>query len=76
MIEQILERLRTSLPATFSRSEIPRLFGGMIAPGTVANAESRGQGPSGKFYVGRRACYQRDLFLEWLKARMRIAQGR
>ena len=65
-----LDHLRSELPATFSRTEITKLLGGIIAPGTVANEDSRGTGPQGLFFVGRRACYERDLFLDWLKGRV------
>ena len=65
-----LDRLRSELPATFSRTEIGKLFGGIIAPGTLANEDSHGTGPKGLFFIGRRACYKREEFLDWLEARM------
>ncbi len=39
-----IETLRASLPPIFARSEIGRLTGGIIQPGTMRNRDSRGDG--------------------------------
>jgi len=75
-VHSLIEQLRSELPSTFSRSEIGRLLGGIIAPGTLANEDSRGTGPAGQFFVGRRACYRRDPFLDWLAPRLTTGKRR
>lgn len=66
----LITRLRSELPPTFTRQAVGRLLGGIIAPGTLANLDSQKRGPAGRFYNGRVACYERDLFLDWLAARL------
>lgn len=70
-IESILSKLESELPAIISRSAVPKLTGGLVAAGTLANADSRGDGPAGMFYMGRRAVYPRAALLSWLRRRMR-----
>ncbi len=65
--------LEAALPPVIARSQIDRLFGGIIAGRTIANADSRGTGPGGKFYVGRRACYKTHDLLVWLSGKVSVA---
>ncbi len=65
-----LEAMAQKWPsAIVARSEVGRFTGGAIAPGTLANADCRGDGPRGRIQVGRRTCYSVDALLEWLAAR-------
>jgi len=73
---EALDSLRQHLPPVFSRRQAAALTGGLVAPGTLANADSRGEGPAGMFYVNRRACYRREPFLDWLAGRMSEKRGR
>lgn len=66
----LLDSLRKELPPTFARTEVPRLLGGIIAVGTLANHDSAGDGPADSFRMGRRKCYRRDPFLTWLAKRL------
>jgi hypothetical protein len=65
-----IETLRASLPPIFARSEIGKLTGGIIQPGTMRNRDSRGDGIENRFQVGRKVCYSREDFLQWLSARV------
>lgn len=65
-----LEPLRASLPPVFPRVKVRELTGGAIAAQTCANADSEGKGPAGSFILGRRVCYKRDEFVEWLEQRL------
>ena len=57
-----------ALPPIFGRSEVERLFPGVISPKTLANMAHKGEGP--KFVRnGRLAVYLTADFLDWLKAR-------
>ncbi len=66
----IIERLRAELPPTFARTAVPKLTGEIISAGTLANEDSRGTGPEGVFYMGRKAVYERESFLAWLEKRL------
>jgi hypothetical protein len=59
-----------------SRSEIPTFTGGAVAVGTIANADSRGDGPKGRFKVGSKTCYTVESVIEWLESRTRICKAR
>lgn len=65
------EALRSSLPIIFARSEVGRLTGGIIKPGTMANLDCEGKGPLVRYLVGRKICYERDSFVEWLVTRVK-----
>lgn len=63
------QNLADRLPPVMSRTEAPRLLGGMVSSKTLANADSLGIGPDGRFKIGRKVCYQTDLLLDWLEKR-------
>lgn len=71
-----IETLRASLPPIFARSEVGRLTGGIIQPGTLRNRDSRGDGIAGRFMIGRKVCYSREDFLLWISSRIKSSQGR
>jgi hypothetical protein len=50
-----------------ARAEVDKFTGGGIKPKTLANADSKGIGPKGRFLVGRRVCYPVSNLLEWLR---------
>jgi hypothetical protein len=54
-----------------ARSEVKRFTGGGISPKTLANADSKGVGPKGRFKIGRQTCYPLSSFIEWLRQRGR-----
>lgn len=69
-LDVLFESLRKELPPVFARSEAPKLLGGIIAYGTLANCDSAKKGPEGSFRTGRKVCYMRDPFLIWLGQRL------
>lgn len=62
VVEKALANLRASLPPIFRRKDIPRLFGGCLCRGTLANLGKNGP-PF--FRQGRHVVYERDAFLNW-----------
>lgn len=50
----------------FTRPEAGRFSGNLIAPKTLANLASKGQGPPFNWYRGR-AYYEVDTFVAWLR---------
>ena len=50
-----------------ARTQIKIFTGGAVAVGTLANADSRGEGPSGRFTIGKKVCYPVASVIEWLE---------
>ncbi len=55
------------LPPVIARKKVAHYLGGVITPCALANADSRGRGPKGRFNVGRTVCYDTAQLLEWLQ---------
>jgi len=55
-----------------ARGEIPAFTGGAIAVGTIANADSRGEGPEGSFKIGRNKCYSKDPLVDWIISKLEV----
>lgn len=72
-IQAILTELEKSLPPVFARKEIGRLTGGLVAPHTLANADAKGNGPTGRILIGRHTAYNRGDFMVWLRGRIKPA---
>jgi hypothetical protein len=53
-----------------ARTEIKKFTGGALSGRTVANLDSRGEGPEGRFRLGRKTVYPKDKLVEWLERRM------
>ena len=64
-IDNTLNILREAIPIIFRRKDIPKLFGGCLAVGTLANL-----GKNGPPYArqGKHAVYERDSFLLWYRS--------
>ena len=50
-----------------ARAEVKKFTGGGISPKTIANADSKGKGPEGRFLIGRRVCYPVSALVNWLR---------
>lgn len=65
------EQMKAKWPSSVvTRSRVAELTGGILAPGTMANLDSRGEGPP-KVNIGRKSAYPLDQFIEWFKAYIR-----
>ena len=69
-IETLILYLRNQLPSVFGRSKIDLFFPGVMSSKTQANLDSSGKGPP-SFRHGRLIFYNRDLYLDWLKNRIK-----
>lgn len=58
-----------------ARADIGKFTGGAISPKYCANMDSLGEGPEGRFMVGRRVVYKVDEFLTWLREHSKPATG-
>ena len=52
-----------------ARTEIKVFTGGLINPRYIANLDSKGIGPYGRFRSGRKTCYHKRSFVKWLRER-------
>lgn len=64
--------LEKSLPPILSRTEVPKLTGGLISAGRLANLDCLGQGPR-RITLGRKVGYTRADFIEWMRARAGVS---
>ena len=75
-IEKRLQDLRDKWPSAWvSRSHFDRFSGYAISGKTIANLESEGKGPAGKFFVGGKAAYSIDDAIEFLRERISVKGG-
>lgn len=65
----LIDRLRSELPPVFTRRTASKMTGGYLAPGTLANLDSKDEGPGGVL-VGKSTLYERESFLEWFQRRI------
>lgn len=63
-------QLFPDMPHPVMRCRIGELTNGAISPRTVANHDSKGTGPKGRFLINGKIAYSRDSFLEWLASRI------
>lgn len=52
-----------------ARTEIEIFSGGLVKEKTLANYDSAGIGPEGRFRIGRKICYPTKNLVAWLQAR-------
>ena len=68
---ELKAQLLAILPAVFVRQQVRELTGGMIDGRTLANLDSKGEGPAGKVSMGRtKVGYLREPFVEWFIGRL------
>lgn len=73
MNDEQFSELERTLPPAFARTEVPRLLGGLISAGRLANLDSEGLGPK-RITLGRKVGYLRADFITWMRARSGEAQ--
>lgn len=65
----VFSELSKNLPDIIARHKVSHYFGGAISPKTLANEDSKGQGPAGKFKIGKNVVYPTEDLLKWLENR-------
>ncbi len=73
--EQILAEIEKELPPVVFRNWHRWREVLPMAPRTVANDSSRGEGPTEKVYLGRNCGYPKQAFLEYLRKRIHFTEG-
>lgn len=68
MKEDIFTEMANKWPSSVvARAEVKKFTGGGISPKSLANHDSEGTGPEGRFFIGRRVCYTVDALIDWLR---------
>ncbi len=64
-------QLLAVMPPVFVRQRVKELTGGMIDGRTLANLDSRDEGPAGKIKMGKtKVGYLREPFIDWFINRL------
>ena len=72
-VSNLLESLANKWPSTIvCRTEIKKFSGGLMSEKYLANLDSQGKGPKGRFRSGRKICYPVNDVLTWLETRSKI----
>ena len=70
-----LSPLAARWPSPFiAREKVGEFTGGIIAPKTLANLDSTGEGPKGRITVGRKVAYPVAELIIWLESRSKFAK--
>lgn len=71
------ELLKEKWPsAIVARQEVKQFSGGVLSSKSMANLDSKKQGPPGSFRIGRKICYPVDSLIEWMEGRSDITKER
>lgn len=71
--DDLRKQLLEIMPPVFVRQQVRELTGGMIDGRTLANLDSKGEGPDGKVKMGKtKAGYLREPFVDWFLNRLEI----
>lgn len=71
--DDLRKQLLEIMPPVFVRQQVRELTGGMIDGRTLANLDSKGEGPEGKVKMGKtKAGYLREPFIDWFLNRLEI----
>lgn len=77
MIKISLKSLAEKWPSPIvARTEVKAFSGGTVSEKYMANLDSQGAGPNGRFKIGRRVVYPVSSLIEWLEARSEVVDGK
>ena len=74
MKSDLFSELEAKWPsAIVSRNQVGQFSGGLVSAGTMANMDSRGQGPAQRILMGqRRVAYPVRELTDWLRKRCNV----
>ena len=62
--------------AIVARNQVDKFSGGLVCRGTMANLDSRGEGPAQRILLGtRRVGYPAAVLADWLRGRCAVVGG-
>jgi hypothetical protein len=69
-IEKTIEAMATRWPSpVVARKAIKEFSGGILSAKTMANMDSLGTGPEGRFLMMNQTCYPVENLVAWLKSK-------
>lgn len=75
MTDEIFESMARQWGApVVARAEVGRFSGGGLSAKYLANCDSLGTGPKGRFMIGRRVVYPVNELVLWLKTHSKAVQ--
>ena len=75
-LDELLEERASTWPAPWlTRKDVKAFTGGALTSGTLANLDCAGEGPEGRFIVGKNTCYPVRPFIKWLRGRVKVVGG-
>jgi len=76
-ITNLLASMADKWPSAWvARTETEKFSGGLIKEKYLANLDSAGMGPEGRFRVARKVCYPVQSFIKWLEERSTIIENK
>lgn len=69
--EMFFEKLREELPPVFTREFASEEMGYLYTAKSLSNADSLGTSPSVKLRIGKKVGYEREVFIRWLKGKIK-----
>lgn len=63
---ELIDEWCARLPPVLSRKRLDWFLGGIVSRKHIANLDSAGEGPTGRFLVGRETMYETRQLLQWL----------
>lgn len=77
MENSIFQQMVEAWPSPIvARTESAVFSGGLLNEKTLANYDSAGIGPAGRFRVGRKICYSTKSLAAWLQSRSEVIPER
>ncbi|MDR1642232.1 MAG: hypothetical protein LBT59_21280 [Clostridiales bacterium] len=67
---KFFEAIERELPPVFTRQQAAKTIGGIISAKSFSNLDALRQGPSVKVRIKGKIGYEKESFMQWLKARM------
>jgi hypothetical protein len=68
-IKELRDMARKWPSTVVARGQVKDFTGGALSGKTVANFDSQGTGPAGRFKLGRSTVYPLDSLVSWLETR-------
>lgn len=68
----VFQALYDQMPEFVDRQTASKMSGGIVAPGSMANADSLGEGPAVRVRTGRKVVYPRFELVKWLASRCTV----
>ena len=64
--QEFVHLLTEKLPPIIARKKVDVFLGGIVAPNTLKNADSKGTGPEVAYVIGRDVAYKTDSLVAWV----------